>query len=525
MSSQTPSGLSEYQTEVDYPEICLPFQSPQRIRFLLLVQGVRAPRITKACDLGFGMGLSLGLTAATLPDCRWWGTDFSASQVAFARKLTEGLSPEPVLHDKSFEDLAASIEILPELDFIFVHGIWSWVSGDIRASIIEIIARRLRPGGVLYLSYNSFPGWAPASPIQKFLMLHAGRQTGNDRGPKERLANAIAFARELGEVSPQAYEANPGIKVWLDSLSAEDPAYLVGEYFTSSWTAHHFHEVASDLASAQLDYAGYASAQDIPDVANLKSDQIAFLNRIDDNIVREATKDLMLNRRFRRDLWVKGVESIGVQERDILLRQFRVVPIVPRNYLSLAIAGSFCEIMLPGQVYEPIFEYLCSEDFRPKSLDEIDRWIGTHFAAPPELSWPTTIEAGCMLLGGNFITVAASDMDAADRARQNCDHINKGLMARAHSGPGEYLASPVAASPIKMPRLHLLLIAGHIAGAKNREGLGNYVRKVLADNGEAFVRDGQPVQGEQQIRAELDNIVSAFLADFAPLYKALGVMR
>lgn len=521
-----PHATSEYQTEVDYPEICFPFQSPQRVRFLLLVQGVRAPQITKACDLGFGMGLSLGLTAAAQPDCRWWGTDFSASQVAFARKLTEALSPAPILHDKSFEDLAASIEILPEFDFIFVHGIWSWVSGAIRKSIIEIIARRLRPGGVLYLSYNSFPGWAPISPIQKFLMLHAERNVGNDRGgPKERLTKAITFARELSEVAPQAYEANPGVKVWLDSLSAEDPAYLVGEYFTSSWAVHHFHEVAADLSLAQLDYAGYATAQDIPDVANLRPDQSAFLGRISDNVVREATKDLMLNRRFRRDLWVKGAESIDVQERDAQLRQFRVVPIVPRKYFTLVIPGSFCEITLPEHVYGPIFEYLCSEGYRPKSLDEIDRWIGSHFGAPAALSWSTAVEACCMLLGGNFITVAAPDADAVDRARQNCDVINKGIVARVHAGSGEYLASPVAASPIGVSRLHLFLIAAQTAGVGTRDVLRQYLRKAMADNRQAFVRDGQPVQEEQKIVAELDGVLTSFIDDFAPLYKALGVMR
>jgi hypothetical protein len=47
-----------------------------------------------------------------------------------------------------------------------LHGIWSWVSEDNRQIILDFIDRKLKPGGVLYLSYNTQPGWSAFMPLR-----------------------------------------------------------------------------------------------------------------------------------------------------------------------------------------------------------------------------------------------------------------------------------------------------------------------------------------------------------------------
>ena len=45
-------------------------------------------------------------------------------------------------------------------DFVGLHGVWSWISNANRAAVVEFLRRKLKPGGVLYISYNASPGWA-----------------------------------------------------------------------------------------------------------------------------------------------------------------------------------------------------------------------------------------------------------------------------------------------------------------------------------------------------------------------------
>ena len=49
-------------------------------------------------------------------------------------------------------------DTLPEVDVASAHGLWSWVSDEVRAGIVRLLGRRLRPGGALHLSYNALPG-------------------------------------------------------------------------------------------------------------------------------------------------------------------------------------------------------------------------------------------------------------------------------------------------------------------------------------------------------------------------------
>ena len=64
--------------------------------------------------------------------------------------------------EQSFaEALTAS---MPRLDFIALHGVWSWISGENRCAIVDFINTKLKPGGVVYISYNALPAGPPMRP-------------------------------------------------------------------------------------------------------------------------------------------------------------------------------------------------------------------------------------------------------------------------------------------------------------------------------------------------------------------------
>ena len=60
--------------------------NPLRLGLAFAQQGLVAPTVGAACELGFGQGLSANLHAAA-GVAQWHGTDFNPSQAGFAQQL------------------------------------------------------------------------------------------------------------------------------------------------------------------------------------------------------------------------------------------------------------------------------------------------------------------------------------------------------------------------------------------------------------------------------------------------------
>jgi hypothetical protein len=143
---------------------------------------------------GTGKGLSLNIHAAACAG-EFWGTDFNPIQVAHARALAGASGTSVKLLDDAFAEFAAKPD-LPEFDIIALHGIWSWISDENRRVIVDLIPRKLRVGGIVYIGYNCFPGWAPTLPLRHLMKLHADLGT-EATGMVAKLDRALAFTQQV----------------------------------------------------------------------------------------------------------------------------------------------------------------------------------------------------------------------------------------------------------------------------------------------------------------------------------------
>ena len=55
-------------------------------------------------------------------------------------------------------------------------GVFSWVPHDVRDALLELCAQKLRPGGLLYLNYNTRPGWNMRGLVREFLIAQTGSE-------------------------------------------------------------------------------------------------------------------------------------------------------------------------------------------------------------------------------------------------------------------------------------------------------------------------------------------------------------
>src|SRR5476651_1447934 len=170
------------------------------MRLAFLKAGLQAPEIATACELGCGQGVSIGIHAAA-STTQWFGTDFNPAHIAFARTLSEASGADVRLYSDTFVDFADRAD-LPDFDFIALHGVWSWISDRNRAAIVKFVRRRLKPGGVLCISYNALPGYTAIEPIRHLLAEHIGIAGNKGRPIVERIAAALDFAEELLATKP-----------------------------------------------------------------------------------------------------------------------------------------------------------------------------------------------------------------------------------------------------------------------------------------------------------------------------------
>jgi SAM-dependent methyltransferase len=206
--------------------------NPLRVKPAFLNNGLVFPEVSTACELGFGQGLSANLHAAA-GTTQWWGTDFNPSQAGFARDLAAVSGSGARLYDDAFADFTNRPD-LPAFDYIGIHGIWSWISDDNRQVLVDFVRRKLAVGGVLYISYNTLPGWAAFAPMRHLMTEHSEIIGAEGSGIVSRIDGAIEFAQKLQKTNPLFSRANPLVGDRIKKIKDQNRHYLAHEYFNKS---------------------------------------------------------------------------------------------------------------------------------------------------------------------------------------------------------------------------------------------------------------------------------------------------
>lgn len=442
-----------YLTEIDYTFDYHHRTNPQYMRLALLRSGLQPPDVATACELGFGQGVSLAFHAAA-GGAHWIGTDINERHLHHARDLVAAAGTSATLYGDPFAEFARRDD-LPDVDFIVMHGVWSWVSDRNREVLVDFVSRRLRPGGVLYVSYNTLPGAAAFGPIRHLVSEHARRAPGGGN-IADRIDRALAFARTLLEANPPYVQDTPRVRQALEGLIGSDHRYLAHEYFNRDWCPMHFAEVASRLGAAGLVFAngGYGSPFQ---PLLIEPAQQELLDGMEDPVLRESVIDFLVNRQFRWDYWMKppapttrdAARAIR-DERFILATDRPSLPFEVRAPLKLRGRG-------PDDAHVTAVLDLLSDN-RPRSLGDIEAALaGTaNLAAIVDVT---------VLLLNHGLAAAAQPVAQAERARPACDRINAHILEQADRGGNiRHLASPVLGGGFEVPLAEQRLLRARRSG-------------------------------------------------------------
>lgn len=488
--------------------------NPLRQRLAFLLSGFVTPEIKNACELGFGQGISINMHAAASP-VKWFGNDFNPSQANFARELAAISGSDAQLTDESFEELVER-KGLPKFDYIGLHGIWSWINDENRALIVDFIQKNLNIGGVVYISYNTLPGWAPFAPIRHLMSLHAQTNGDGGRGRLDQINNAIGFAEDFLSKNPSYLKNNPSILDRLKSIKGHNKNYVAHEYFNRDWHPMHFAELARILESAKVQYACSAHFYDHVDIVNFSAEQKTLLDGVKDVVMRETSRDLFVNQYFRRDYWVKGVRRLDRLQQIDALRNQKIVLVKNRSEVSLVINVPIGEITLSETVYNPILDFLA--DYQPKSIGQIEQAVGSQ-----GINLAQIVQAILLLSGAGSI-YSAQDDDVAKEAKNATEIINVALMKKARGGDDiQYLASPVTGGGVPVVRFHQLFLLAILEGRRQPLEWAQFVWTILQNQGQTILKDGKGLATAEENLQELLVQATDFEKKHLPVLKALMI--
>lgn len=506
---------SGYVADIGYTYGYYAELNPLRTQLAMLNVGLQPPKIRNACELGFGQGVSVAIHAAANSGTTWFGTDFNPSQAAFARELFADSGMASHLYDDAFAEFC-SRDDLPEFDYIGLHGIWSWISDENRQIIVDFLHRKLAVGGVVYVSYNTLPGWSAAAPLRHVMTQYAQTMTGSGQGITNRIEAALNFTQSLLDTKPQYILQNPLVEERFNRLKGQSRNYLAHEYFNRDWQPMYFADMAQRLQSAKLSFACSTNYLEHVDVLNLSQAQQQLIHSVEDAELQQTLRDYAFNQQFRKDYWVKGPLKLDPSRQMALLRAQRVILTTSRQDITLKVQGYLGEASLNEGIYNPVLDLLA--DHKIHAIGEIESNLngqGINLAQ---------IMQAIVVLGGMGHVYSAQDDEAILAAEPAAHRINGAMMqhARSNADLGS-LASPVTGGGVVVPRFQQLFLLAIRQGMQQPKEWAQFVWQILSAQGQAILKDGKALPTAEENLAELNEQALVFAEKQAPIFKALRI--
>ncbi len=264
-------------------------------------------------DFGCGHGLNLLFNAAAHPQAHFYGLDLNPTHIAGATAKAEALGLGNVHF--ALADLTTFAGGVPSsgpcrgwpeaYDIVVAHGMASWVGPEVREALIAAAGSVLRPGGIFYCSYNTYPGWLSRSTLQ-MLNVEEAMRVGGSTSPAGIRKAAQTLTRCTGPEDnawPLGKEL-PQLRGLVEALQPMPESYLLGEYHSAHQPLYvgPMHRLCR---SHGLTHIGSATLPEMfPEM--LDPERRALVLGAADLPMREVLLDLAINQTFRRDLFARG---------------------------------------------------------------------------------------------------------------------------------------------------------------------------------------------------------------------------
>jgi len=269
---------------------------PRHLATVATLFGLSPPEVAtcRVLEVGCSDGANLVPMAAALPRAQFVGCDLSGGAIADARRAARelGLSNVTFLQ----QDLSTLTDDPESFDYIIAHGVYSWVPAAVRDALFTLAAQRLSRNGVLFVSYNVYPGCHVRQAAWQMLHYHVDRMAD----PRAQLDAARALAALLAEPGVTQTETDAVLRQEFRKLATQTDSALFHDDLALPNDPVYFHEFAAHLDRHGLMFVAEAKLS-MMTAAGLAPRMQQFVNDMD-RLVREQYLDFARMRRFRQSL-------------------------------------------------------------------------------------------------------------------------------------------------------------------------------------------------------------------------------
>lgn len=298
-----------YVTDATYQDKYYREMAPSWLNYVVSTNGGESRNLAKPfnyLELGCGFGHCILTHAGTFPHANFYACDIIPEHIQKAQQLANQFGIENVeLLTASFESLLRDHQ-LPDMDFIVLHGVYSWVGKAARESIKQILANKLKPGGIVYISYNCLPGWAAESPLRKLMVELAQTGTGDAAKRSEQALDSLSSLSEHLAYFKEQKTAQEAIKTYLD----QPGNYLAHEFLNDAWETFYSVDIADEMQSVGLHFLASATLVDNHPMLLVNDSTQQKIQSLATERQRQLAYDFAMNKRFRRDVFVAGKPAV-----------------------------------------------------------------------------------------------------------------------------------------------------------------------------------------------------------------------
>ncbi len=315
-TAQTLEAPGAYDS-VPYPGQAVAQAHPARLATHARLFGLKAPEMTGAAvlEVGCGDGSHLLPLAAAYPAASFTGIDLSGEGIGKAQKARRraGLSNVAFIQ----ADLVDWSPPSEGYDYIIAHGFYSWVPAPARDRLLALVSESLRPNGVAYVSYATYPG-AYLRQMTREMMRYHVREL-HDPVRKQQQARALVDFLERVQPENTAYAA--ALRNEQRLTNRYKPEHFFHDQLSGETFACWFHEFVDHAARHGLQYLAEAQYGAMTDRAAPTA--AAVLEGLRSNRVEwEQYVDFCTGRMMRQTLLCKADEHVRGDVDSGAVRRF-----------------------------------------------------------------------------------------------------------------------------------------------------------------------------------------------------------
>jgi methyltransferase-like protein/ubiquinone/menaquinone biosynthesis C-methylase UbiE len=240
--------------EIPYASLVYADTHPNKLATLATLFGLTPPAVKtggRILELGCGNGTNLIAIAQTLPQAQCWGIDAAIKQIQAGQNQAKQLGLSNVnLKQLNLSEVDESLGIF---DYIIAHGLYSWITPALQDTLLSLCQRLLAPQGIVYISYNVYPGWHMENVVRDLMKYHTQQLPPVPFEISMKQAKGIInFIAHLRQQSNTAFDLLLQEKTQLFKIATDN--YLYHDFLELDNHPVYFHQFIQNATQHQLAY-------------------------------------------------------------------------------------------------------------------------------------------------------------------------------------------------------------------------------------------------------------------------------